>query len=602
MILFNAMSPPGLAFIHCAVIIGAAKLRFAANSQPKTLKKERSSAVANNSAGNPGIAPGIPNRTLVVSDNLPALAALPDACIDLIYLDPPFNSKKQYSNPINIPPEYAHTLYRDYTEMGVKVVEPSFSDEWSMELYLQDAAGGIYPNPNWKHQWVTAIAEAYPALHSVLTSAGQAQDERLQGYLTFMAVRLLQMRRVLKDTGSLYLHCDPTASHYLKAVMDCIFGRENFRNEIVWERIKGAGKGSQFDRKAFGRSSDTILFYTKSGKYPFGIARVAKPYDDAEKAFPFTDRKGRYKRRSPFRPPGLGARPNLCYEYGGIVPPHPSGWTVNKANLQKLDEAGELDWVNGKVYRKQRPGPGVLPNNVWVDIAQVSGKEDTNYPTQKPLALLNRIIQVSSNPDDIVLDPFAGCATACVAAEQLGRRWLGIEIGEEGYRQVVQRMRDTVKIASKNTPLLLEPERLITRLEELPGQRTDYPMVPPATARKGGGRTAAPPRVKVEDRTKQWLFGVQQGYCIGCAAALPLHILAVDHAIPRAAGGPDEEWNYQLLCSYCNPVKGDRLTTQQLWEVNQVSGVLTDIERVRRLWKAREGERRNQRFPGWPLN
>ena len=269
--------------------------------------------------------------------------------------------------------------------------------------------------------------------------------------------------------------------------------------------------------------------------------------------------------------------------------------------MQKLDEAGELDWVNGKVYRKQRPGPGVLPNNVWVDIAQVSGKEDTDYPTQKPLALLNRIIQASSNPGDVALDPFAGCATACVAAEQLGRRWLGIEIGEEGYRQVVQRMRDTVQLASKDTPLLLEPERVITRVEELPGQRTDYPMVPPPPARKSGGRTV-PPRVKVEDRTKQWLFGVQQGYCIGCAASLPLHILAVDHAIPRAQGGPDEEWNYQLLCSYCNPVKGDRLTTQQLWEVNQVSGVLTDIERVRRLWKARERERRDKGLPGLPLN
>ena len=574
MILFNAMSPPGLAFIHCAVIIGAAKLRFAANSQPKTLKKERSSAVANNSAGNPGIAPGIPNRTLVVSDNLPALAALPDAGIDLIYLDPPFNSKKQYSNPINIPPEYAHTLYRDYTEMGVKVVEPSFSDEWSMELYLQDAAGGIYPNPNWKHQWVTAIAEAYPALHSVLTSAGQAQDERLQGYLTFMAVRLLQMRRVLKDTGSIYLHCDPTASHYLKAVMDCIFGRDNFRNEIVWHYHKWTNAARYFQR-----NHDCLLAYSKTGRYVFN------------KQYHITEHKARVLAR---------------------------GWDSNKVSGGKGQEkirqllvynrelaAGEIgkSKYDRVVYMDDKPAGTAMPD-VWVDVKYLSSssKERTDYPTQKPLALLNRIIAAASNPGDVVLDPFAGCATACVAAEQLGRRWLGIEIGEEGYRQVVQRMRDTVKIASKNTPLLLEPERLITRVEELPGQRTDYPLAPPPEARKGGGRTAPPPRVKVEDRTKQWLFGVQQGYCIGCAAALPLHILAVDHAIPRAAGGPDEEWNYQLLCSYCNPVKGDRLTTQQLWEVNQVSGVLTDIERVRRLWKAREGERRNQRFPGWPLN
>ena len=189
-----------------------------------------------------------------------------------------------------------------------------------------------------------------------------------------------------------------------------------------------------------------------------------------------------------------------------------------------------------------------------------------------------------------------------MAAEQLGRRWLGIEIGEEGYRQVVRRMRDTVNLAARIPPLLLEPERVIARREELPGQRTDYPRAPPPAARKGGGRTAPPPRVKVEDKTKEWLFSVQRGYCIGCAAALPLHILAVDHAIPRAQGGPDAEWNYQLLCSYCNPVKGDRLTTQQLGAVNQSSGVLTDLERVRRLGPARARERRDKGFSGWPLN
>ena len=475
---------------------------------------------------------------------MPTLVALPDACVDLIYLDPPFNSKKQYSNPINIPEEYAHTLYRDYTEMGVQVVEPAFSDEWSMELYLQDAAGNIYPNPNWKHQWVTAIAEAYPALHSVLTSAGQAQDEGLQGYLTFMAVRLLQMRRVLKDTGSLYLHCDPTASHYLKAVMDCIFGRDNFRNEIVWCYSSTSQASRWYPRK-----HDTIYWYSKGSEWCFNADDIRIPYS------------------------------------------------------KPLARHGKT-WKSGsEEERKSLTKRGKIPESWWqIPMLNSMAKERTGYPTQKPLALLNRIIAAASNLGDVVLDPFAGCATACVAAEQLGRRWLGIEIGEEGYRQVVQRMRDTVQLASKDTPLLLEPERVITRLEELPGQQTDYPMVPPPPARKSGGRTAAPPRVKVEDRTKQWLFGVQQGYCIGCAASLPLHILAVDHAIPRAQGGPDEEWNYQLLCSYCNPVKGDRLTTQQLWEVNQVSGVLTDIERVRRLWKAREGERRNQRFPGWPLN
>ena len=466
---------------------------------------------------------------------------MPDACVDLIYLDPPFNSKKEYSNPINIPEEYAQTLYRDYTEMGVKVVEPTFSDQWSMELYLKDEAGNIYPNPNWKHQWVTAIAESYSALHSVLTSAGQAQNEGLQGYLTFMAVRLLQMRRVLKETGSIYLHCDPTASHYLKAVMDCIFGRDNFRNEIVWFY-----KAMSAAKRHFPRKHDTLFWYSKGRNYTFNGDSVREPYDDQTTK--------RYETRVEF-PGGYVAKPNAL---------------------------------------------GRLPYDVWEipPIRNVS-KEKTGYPTQKPLALLDRIISASSNSGDVVLDPFAGCATACVAAERLERRWLGIEIGDEGYRQVVQRMRDTVKLASKDTPLLLEPEGVITRLEKLPGQQTEYPLVPQPEARRVRGRTAPPPRVRVEDKTKQWLFGVQQGYCIGCAASIPLYLLSVDHVVPRAGGGPDEEWNYQLLCSYCNPVKGDRLTTQQLWEANMESGVLTDIERVRRLWKARERERRGKGFPGW---
>ena len=469
---------------------------------------------------------------------------MPAGCVDLIYLDPPFNSKKEYSNPINIPEEYAHTLYRDYTEMGVKVVEPTFSDQWSMELYLKDEAGNIYPNPNWKHQWVTAIAEAYPALHSVLTSAGQAQNEGLQGYLTFMSIRLLQMRRVLKDTGSIYLHCDPTASHYLKAVMDCIFRRDNFRNEIVWFY-----KAMSAAKRHFPRKHDTLLWYSKGKDYTFNGDSVREPYDDQTTK--------RYETRVEF-PGGYIAKPNAL---------------------------------------------GRLPYDVWEipPIRNVS-KEKTGYPTQKPLALLDRIIAASSNPGDVVLDPFAGCATACVAAERLERRWLGIEIGDEGYRQVVQRMQNTVKLATKDTPLLLEPERVITRLEKLPGQQTDYPLVPAPDVKRAGRKVTTPPRPQVEDDVKFWLFGIQDGLCIGCAYSTPRHNLHVDHVIPRAKGGPDEEWNYQLLCGYCNSVKGDRLTTQQLWETNQTAAILSDTERVKRLWQRRSKEREKQRFPGWPLN
>ena len=509
----------------------------------------------------------------MVNDNLPVLAALPDACVDLIYLDPPFNSKKEYSNPINIPEEYAHTLYRDYTEMGVKVVEPTFSDQWSMELYLKDEAGNIYPNPNWKHQWVTAIAEYYPALHSVLTSAGQAQDEGLQGYLTFMAVRLLQMRRVLKETGSIYLHCDPTASHYLKAVMDCVFGRDNFRNEIVWHY----GKMSNTS-KNFPANHDVILRYSCTDEYTFN---------------PLKGEESEYRNRF------MRYLTGNQVLYGSVKQ---SKDKLITGRIKKVAAALKRPLRNADVLFDFDVEFKVQSDVIYVPIIKGNAKEKTGFPTQKPLALLERIVEASSNPGDVVLDPFAGCATACVAAERLERRWIGIEIGDEGYRQVVQRMQNTVKLATKDTPLLLEPERVITRLEKLPGQQTDYPLVPAPDIKRAGRKVAPAPRPQVEDDVKFWLFGIQDGLCIGCAYSTPRHNLHVDHVIPRAKGGPDEEWNYQLLCGYCNSVKGDRLTTQQLWETNQTAAILSDTERVKRLWQRRSKERENQRFPGWPLN
>ena len=245
-----------------------------------------------------------------------------------------------------------------------------------------------------------------------------------------MAIRLLPMKRVLKDTGSIFLHCDPTASHYLKLIMDAIFGHRNFRNEIVWERIKGAGKRSQYEIRSFGRSSDVILFYSQGNKYRFYADNVASPYPDIKKSFPYTDKKGHFKRRSPFRPPGLGERPNLVYEYKGISPPNPSGWTVSREKLERLDAEGEIEWVKGKPWRKQRPASGIIPNNIWTDINTPSGEERLGYPTQKPLDLLRRIIKACSSEGDLVLDPFCGCGTTVHAAEELNRRWIGIDISK----------------------------------------------------------------------------------------------------------------------------------------------------------------------------
>ncbi len=163
------------------------------------------------------------------------------------------------------------------------------------------------------------------------------------------------------------------------------------------------------------------------------------PYKNIETDFPCLDEKGPYKRRSPFRPPGLGERPNLCYEYKGIYPPHKSGWTTSKDRLITLDEEGELEFIDDVVWRKQRPGKGIAPNDIWHDIGPALGSERMGYATQKPVALLERIIKASSNPGDLVLDPFCGCATTLEAAHHLGRRWIGIDIAIHAVKRVAQK-------------------------------------------------------------------------------------------------------------------------------------------------------------------
>ena len=353
------------------------------------------------------------SRTIFCKDNLDVLRGINSDCIDLIYLDPPFNKNKEFTSPT-----------------GSSAKGAGFSD--------------IFRREDIKDEWVKSIEQDNEALHALLTMT-QNMEGAVKGsynycYLVYMAMRLVECHRILKDTGSLYLHCDPTMSHYLKLLLDCVFGESGFNNEIAWERIKGAGKRSQYEIKNFGMSMDALFFYSKTNAYLFNADAVSTPYPDIEKSFPYEDDKGRYKRRNPFRPPGLGARPNLCYEYKGITPPHESGWTVSKERLEQLDKDGELEWGKGKVWRKQRPASGIVPNNIWTDINPPGAAESVKYPTQKPLALLERIIEVSSRAGDVVLDPFCGCATTCVAAQKLGRKWIGVDVSRMAYDLVKERI------------------------------------------------------------------------------------------------------------------------------------------------------------------
>ena len=435
------------------------------------------------------------NKTIWTADNLPVMRGMNSNSIDLIYLDPPFNSNADYAAPI-----------------GSRAAGAEFKDTWN----LTDI----------DVEWIALIADKHPALQRVLLAA--PSDSR-KSYLVYMAVRLLEMHRILKPTGSIYLHCDPTMSHHLKLLMDAIFGYKNFRNEIIWERIKGAGKRGGGPARGLGNSSDCILFYAASEKTRFYRDAIAKPYPDLRKNFPHEDARGSYKRRSPFRPPGLGSAPNLCYEYKGVFPPHASGWLMTRENLEQADRAGDLEWTkSGAVWKKQRPGAGIVPNNVWTDINIPPPKERTGYPTQKPLALLRRIIQASSNEGDMVFDPFCGCATTLAAADELGRDWVGIDISEKAAELIMHRIETQQGLWRK-----------IIHREDIP-KRTDL------------GKLPAP------GKHRNALYGEQGGNCAACGTHFGKQYLEVDHIIAKSKGGTDHIDNLQLLCARCNRLKGDR--------------------------------------------
>ena len=381
------------------------------------------------------------------------------------------------------------------------------------------------------------IADEQPAMYQVLQTAGLTHGKGMQSYLCMMAVRLLEMRRVLKDAGSIYLHCDPTAGHYLKLLMDSIYGTRNFRNEIVWKRSHGHGSA-----KRYGPIHDTLLFYSKTDKFLWADARL--PYEQGyiDRYFKFDDDDGRGRYWAD-NLTGSGTRNGATGEvWRGFDPTEKSRhWMYTPDVLDQMDVDSRIYWPKSstawpKLKRYLAEAKGMPLQDIFDDIyaLQVMGgnrRERIGYPTQKPLALLERIIKASSNEGDVVLDPFCGCATACVAAENLGRRWIGIDISPKAVELVNMRLQQSMGDLFHN--------RLVTARTDIP-VRTDIDAPVPYR------------------QNKHVLFGQQEGRCNGCRSEFPFRVLEVDHVIPQRAGGQDNIENLQLLCAHCNRVKGDR--------------------------------------------
>jgi site-specific DNA-methyltransferase (adenine-specific) len=366
-------------------------------------------------------------RHLHYGDNLHVLREhVPSDSVDLIYLDPPFNSNANYN-----------VLFKSPAGDKSDAQLEAFEDTWHWNDSAEAAFDEVMQSDN------TDVSEMLRAMRSFL------RENDMMAYLTMMAVRLLELHRVLKSTGSIYLHCDPTASHYLKILMDAVFGKENYRNEIIWKR-----QSAHSDAKhKFSDVSDVILFYSASQKTKFLPQYATHDPEYLAKFYRFDDKDGRglYRLGDAASP---NPRPNLMYEWKGYTYPQ-KGWRYQKETMQKLHDEGRLFYpkksdgtpdyskrIALKRYLKEQDGS--IITNIWSDISplQAQSKEMLGYPTQKPVALLERIIAASSNPGDVILDPFCGCGTAVHAAEKLGRQWIGIDVTHLSITLIERRMKD----------------------------------------------------------------------------------------------------------------------------------------------------------------
>ncbi len=364
----------------------------------------------------------MPNA-LYYGDNLDVLrSSIASASVDLIYLDPPFNSSANYN-----------VLFRSPTGSGSAAQIEAFEDTWHWGQEAEGAFDQVMRSGN------TDAADLLRALRSFLG------ENDMMAYLAMMAVRLLELHRALKLTGSLYLHCDPTASHYLKLLLDGIFGAANFRNDITWKRahtVKGNfGQGA----KSFDRNTDSLLFYTKSDASIFN--QVFGAYTETYKAKHYNlvePGTGRRYQLISMEGPGGAAKGNPSYEVMGVT----RHWRYSRERMAALLADGQVVQPSpGAVPRKKLfldAGKGVPIQALWDDIAELNSQaaERLGYPTQKPVSLLERVIGASSNPGDVILDPFCGCGTTIHAAQKLGRQWIGIDVTHLAISLIERRLKD----------------------------------------------------------------------------------------------------------------------------------------------------------------
>jgi DNA modification methylase len=365
--------------------------------------------------------PDLKTGVLYYGDNLDILRGyLPAGSVDLIYLDPPFNSQQQYN-----------VLFKEPSGQGSTAQIRAFTDTWHWDTAAERTYQEIIEKTPLK------VSKAIEALRAFIGS------NDVMAYLVMMTLRLVELHRVLKPTGSLYLHCDPTASHYLKVILDTIFGPTRFLHEVAWKR-QSAHSDTKQGARHMGRIHDILLLYTKSDNYAWNAQYTAYDKDYLEAFYKHVEPEtGRRYRISDITGPGGAAKGNPSYEFLGVE----RFWRYSKERMEDLYRQGRIIQTKpGTVPGEKRyldEMPGVALQDLWSDINPPTRKERLEYQTQKPLALLERIISASSNEGDVVLDPFCGCGTAIIAAQKLNRRWIGIDVTHLAITVMRKRLEDS---------------------------------------------------------------------------------------------------------------------------------------------------------------
>ena len=494
-------------------------LKAAADIPPRQSQRQEAAALTKNSSAY--------NRTLFVADNLGLLESLDNESIDLICIDPPFAKNQTFVGALRPP------LSKEEREQELATLA-----DWGIRNRADAARAGIeWPDGEdgsakfqdiWRweddvhEEWLADIGKPpYEGLAQVIEATRRAHSESVAAYLTYMAIRLIEMRRVLKPTGSLYLHCDPTASHYLKAMMDSIFGQQNFRNEIVWGYT---GPGNI--RRWFPLKHDIILFYAKTDEAQFNRDEVRVPY----KTESFT----------------MGG--------GG--------------SLARKGKGGDY-----KAGMEEQLAKGKVVEDYWIDIPSLSvSNERTGYPTQKPVALAERIVKASTNPSDIVLDCFAGCAYVPAAAERNGRRWIACDISPRALtvlrRQFAKFRYEVDGEGQGDEPTLIADADVTVRSPmDLP-QRTDEDPSPTMRPKPLPERKFKVPASTIPEKEMLEFLLDLSGYmawCCGFANRMPdgsivrtINNFHLDHIDPTSKGGSNQITNRAPMCPRHNILKKDR--------------------------------------------